>query len=412
MKKKRSNRKINKKKMVILVISIFVIIWLIIGIYVLNHKDTKQSLKQLGYSNEEIIELTSVLKTSSLEILLKEEYHENILNIINEENFIEDNLLKYIQYLNKYKSAKVKDIIFLINNNKENIPYSPDISAIINHKDFKLENLDRYISYYQKYELTTDKTINAVNSNLDKDGIELDDITALFLGKEYYLKRNLDRYKTYYKNYSNLSANEIITRVNSNLDKTFYKDISATDLSKDNLILVNKYYYLSNNYVPSNLVNIGAKYGNGQIKEVAYNAFIEMYNEAAKEGLYLYISSPYRSYSRQSTLYTNYVSNDGKTNADTYSARPGHSEHQTGLAIDLGTSTNHSINAFENSKEFNWTKKNAHRFGFILRYPKGKEYITGYIYEPWHYRYVGKETAKYIYEHNITYEEYYEYFVK
>ncbi len=80
--------------------------------------------------------------------------------------------------------------------------------------------------------------------------------------------------------------------------------------------------------------------------------------------------------------------------------------------MDLGTSSNPNINDFEKSKEFEWMKKNAHKYGFILRYPENKEYITGYMYEPWHYRYVGIEAATYIYEHNITYEEYYEYFIK
>lgn len=410
MTKKR--RKLKKKKALLISVLIFIVIWAIIGIYLLNHKDTEHKLKEVGYNDKEIVELTAILKTNSLEILLKHSYHENILNIINEKNFKEDNLLEYIQYLNKYNNANPKDIVFLINNKLSDTVYSPDISAIINHKDFKLENLKRYFAYYNKYELAADKTINAVNKGLDKDDIELDDITALFLGKEYYLQRNLDRYKSYYNKNNKLDADEIITRVNSNLDKTFYQDISATDTSKGNLMLVNKYYYLSKAYVPSNLVTISSKYGNGQVSEPTYNAFIEMYNAAANDGLYIYISSPYRSYSRQNTLYTNYVSNDGKSNADTYSARPGHSEHQTGLAIDLGTATNHSISSFKHSKEFTWTKKNAHKYGFILRYPEGKEYITGYVYEPWHYRYVGVEIAKYIYDHNITYEEYYEYFLK
>jgi D-alanyl-D-alanine carboxypeptidase len=401
-----------KKKIFGILILIILIISFVLFYYFNNSDTANQKFKKAGYSTNEISQLKKSLKANSLEIILEYEYNENIFNIINENYFIEDNLSEYIKYLNKYKDASPADIVFIINNDKKDIEYSSAISELINHKDFKLENLDRYISYHQKYNLIADKTITAVNKSLDKDDIELDDITALFLGKEYYLQRNLNRYKEYYEKNSKLNIDEIIARVNSNLDKTFYLDISATDMSNGNLILVNKYYHLSNNYVPPNLVTISSTYGSGQISETTYNAFIKMYNAAAKEKLYLYISSPYRSYSRQSSLYTNYVSKDGKTNADTYSARPGHSEHQTGLAIDLGTSSNHSIGAFEKSKEFTWTKNNAHKYGFILRYPKGKEYITGYISEPWHYRYVGIEVATYIYEHNITFEEYYEYFIK
>jgi len=240
----------------------------------------------------------------------------------------------------------------------------------------------------------------------------LDDIAVLFLGKDYYLQRNLTRYKNYYNKNQNLSPDEVIVRVNSNLDKVFYQDINSVDLSKKNLILVNKFFYLQNDYVPDKLVTIGAAYGTGQLQEEVYDAYLRMYNDAKKENLNIYISSAYRSFERQNTLYTQYVSSDGVKNADTYSARAGYSEHQTGLAFDLGISTDHNISNFSKTKEFTWVKNNAHKYGFIMRYPSGKEYITGYMYEPWHYRYVGLDAASYIYEHGITFDEYYEYYVK
>ena len=100
----------------------------------------------------------------------------------------------------------------------------------------------------------------------------------------------------------------------------------------------------------------------------------------------------------------------GSDYAEHCSAKPGHSEHQTGLAVDVEGS-NHDYDDFENSKEFAWMKKNAHLFGFILRYPEGKTTITGFKYEPWHYRYVGKDVAKIIYEENLTLEEYYDKYI-
>ena len=105
------------------------------------------------------------------------------------------------------------------------------------------------------------------------------------------------------------------------------------------------------------------------------------------------------------TLYNNYVARDGKTEADTYSARPGHSEHQTALAIDVYNKTK-SYLEFENTKEFIWMHENAHKYGFIIRFPKGKEHITGYKYEPWHIRYIGVDHATAIYNQQITLEEY------
>ena len=122
-------------------------------------------------------------------------------------------------------------------------------------------------------------------------------------------------------------------------------------------------------------------------------------------GLNLWIASGYRSYATQKRLYNNYVSSDGKEAADTYSARPGYSEHQTGLAFDL----NSVEESFANTDEGKWVKDNCYRYGLIIRYPKGKESITGYIYEPWHLRYVGVKLATKLYNDGdwITLEEYF-----
>ncbi|SHM85198.1 D-alanyl-D-alanine carboxypeptidase [Ruminococcus flavefaciens] len=113
-------------------------------------------------------------------------------------------------------------------------------------------------------------------------------------------------------------------------------------------------------------------------------------------------SSGFRSYATQNTIYNNYVASDGVEVADTYSARPGHSEHQTGLAIDV----NSISNDFIGTPECEWLAKNAHKYGFIIRYPKGKESITGYRYEPWHIRFVGIDTATAIYNSGLCLEEY------
>ncbi len=396
-------KKDNKKNR-ILFLSCFIILWIMVGIYIFNHQTIKDKLKEKGYPINEILEIKSILQEKNLKLLLKYNYHQNIIHIIKEEDFKEENLQKYLDFFFQYKTADNYDIIYLVNHGEENISYNKDIHEILHTKDFKDSNFERYLAFYQEYELNGDYVVMAVNQDLDKEDIPVDDTVLLFLGKKYSLTRNLERYKNYYKTHKELEAEEIIARVNSNLDKTFYKDVLQTDLEKDNLLIVNKFYYLEEDFIPDNLVSIDSKYGRGEIKEEAYQAFLELYEEASKEDLHPYISSPYRSYNRQNQLYTNYSNKDGINKADTYSARPGYSEHQTGLAMDLGTSNNTNINDFENSKEFEWMQKNAHKYGFILRYPKGKEYITGYMYEPWHYRYVGVEAATYIYEHNITYE--------
>jgi D-alanyl-D-alanine carboxypeptidase len=132
-------------------------------------------------------------------------------------------------------------------------------------------------------------------------------------------------------------------------------------------------------------------------------AFNNMQADAQALGLNLYISSGYRSYSYQENLYNNYVYQDGKEAADTYSARPGHSEHQTGLAFDLNTIDD----SFAYTDEGKWVAQNCYKYGLILRYPEGKEKQTGYKYESWHLRYVGKELAEKLYNNGnwITLEE-------
>ena len=170
----------------------------------------------------------------------------------------------------------------------------------------------------------------------------------------------------------------------------------------DDVIVVNKTYSLPSNFAPNNLVTI-----NGYIKVVDYvkNAFNELKSDASSIGLNIYASSGYRSYSDQKYIYNNYVKMDGQEKADTYSARAGYSEHQTGLAIDVNTIDM----TFDNTEESIWLKENCYRYGFIIRYPKNKDSITGYMYEPWHIRYVGKELAKKLYDDGqwITLEEYY-----
>lgn len=172
-------------------------------------------------------------------------------------------------------------------------------------------------------------------------------------------------------------------------------------------ILVNKHNRLSKHYKPYDLIKINKLYAyeSKYLRKEAALAFENLSKCAKEKGYNIIAVSTYRNYFYQEELFNYYVKKMGKNKALKTSAKPGHSEHQTGLAIDV-MGSNHDYNKFEESKEFTWMKENAYKYGFILRYPKGKEYITGFKYEPWHYRYVGKEIAKYIYQNNITLEEY------
>ena len=225
---------------------------------------------------------------------------------------------------------------------------------------------------------------------------------------DYFNKEYLDRYIKYKEKNSNLSDLQIIKNVNMNLDQTKYKDTYKAEKLNTTKILVNKYYYLDENYVPNNLKKISNQYAldNMKMVDIAADAFEKMAKDAKKEGLNIVAMSTYRSYSYQVDLYNRYAKKDGKEAADTYSGRPGFSEHQTGLAVDVYNEKQDYTN-FEKTKEFDWMQKHAYEYGFILRFPKDKEEETGYIYESWHYRYVGYDIAKYIKDNNISYEEYY-----
>ncbi|MGN0606573.1 MAG: D-alanyl-D-alanine carboxypeptidase family protein [Oscillospiraceae bacterium] len=157
------------------------------------------------------------------------------------------------------------------------------------------------------------------------------------------------------------------------------------------ILVANKSYPLPTDYDPG-------------VNEDAKKAFDEMQKAAFAEGLNLYISSGYRSYSTEKTLYDSYVLKDGQQVADTYAERPGYSEHQTGLAFDLNTMDA----AFGETDEGKWLAENCWKYGFIIRYPKGKEAITGYAYQPWHIRYLGPNVASSVYQSQLCLEEFLE----
>lgn len=224
----------------------------------------------------------------------------------------------------------------------------------------------------------------------------------------YYKKEYQKRYLEYQKENPNLSVENIVTYVNIGTDKPYYTNTKKAENLNTNLILVNKYNYLTEDYIPENLEPIDIAYARSgmQLVREAKEAFETLSEDAKKEGKNIIAMSSYRSYDYQVNLYDNYVATDGKEAADTYSARAGYSEHQTGLAVDVYNKVL-PYTSFEETEEFNWMQENAYKYGFILRFPKDKVNITGYQYESWHYRYVGKEAAKYIHDHDLTLEEYY-----
>lgn len=278
-----------------------------------------------------------------------------------------------------------------------------------NSNEFKLKQIG--------YNETEIKDITKLKDNQIKAILKkkYNRLNIKFIRQKYFITNNLDRYIKYYNNHKDDKISHIVSIVNVCADEDYYdKDtVKKTDISKKELMLVNKFNYLDENYAPDDIVKVSMQfaYGDNEIKKEVYEKFRSMYNDAKKEGLYLIITSSYRDYNFQKELWDSYANQKGDEWADSVSARAGYSEHQTGYTLDIVT-YNANMSSFEKTDEFKWLQDNAYKYGFILRYPKDKEDITGYSYESWHYRYVGKDVATKIKKLGITFDEYYAYFIE
>lgn len=194
----------------------------------------------------------------------------------------------------------------------------------------------------------------------------------------------------------------------------FYQAIQPVKNPEDLLVLVNKNYQLDPTYEPSDLTRPNVRTVSGStnpdlyLREEAAHQLEKMFQDALAENVHLIARSGYRSYQTQVALYQRYVRANGVAYTDGISAKPGHSEHQTGLAIDVTSDEvqQELSQQFANTIEGKWLAERAHEYGFIIRYPKNREADTGYRYEPWHLRYVGQEVATLLKERNWIFEEY------
>ena len=298
--------------------------------------------------------------------------------------------------------------------------YSKQISQDCNEK---------YLDNYSKIKYVDHKDLIKNINNLLKVGYSNSDINLIithgtnedviefakrdkvryleeFYTLDYAKIKNYDRYVAL-SDETGDNEDDIVIKVNLDLDKENYVECTqVVDFSTD--MLVNKHRCLNKDFVPDDLVDISSKYTDEKdlkISRIAMNAFIKMYEAAEKEGYQLVINSAYRSYEEQEELVNTYLNSYGQAYVDKYVAKPGFSEHQTGLAFDIGS---RNSRVFANSKEYEWMQENAHKYVFIYRFDKRYEDLTGFRNEAWHYRYVGNEIATYVYEHNnMSLEEYF-----
>ncbi len=234
------------------------------------------------------------------------------------------------------------------------------------------------------------------------------------ISSKYYLNKNFEAYVQYQELHEKEEIDLIIALVNTNAASGWYNKEIDTDITKGDLILVNKFYHLNNEFERDDLVKaqLSYAYADNEAAEKVLLAFKDMKADVEEKlGVRLMINSSYRSYETQEEIYNEFKKVSLKY-ADSYAARPGYSEHQTGLAIDITSLEHPNAKVFSESEEYEWLKNNCYKYGFILRYPENKENITGYSTESWHFRYVGEIAAKKIHDENITFDEYYAYYVE
>lgn len=294
------------------------------------------------------------------------------------------------------------------------------IISIVGIKSYKTYKYHQTYEYKLLEKNYTKEETDLLLKKLDKTRIEKllttekNEKLINILNEKYFLIKNLDKYIAYSDKNPEISLTEVIALVNVHRDQDYYENMEITDTSKGNTMLVNKYNALSKDYEVEDLKIISKTYSYGDNKKLnkeAYDAFISLADDAKKEGYTILIVSSYRTYQDQEDVWKDYKASFGTKKADAYAARAGSSEHETGLAIDVAD-YNDKNDKFEATESFKWMQTNAHKYGYILRYPKDKENITGYSYEAWHYRYVGIDTATKVYNEGITYDEYYEYYLK
>ncbi len=343
--------KVEKRHIIILIIEVIILI--IMFVFYLNYKKGLSAIENSN-PNSNSNQTLDAFKNSSY---FKEEYQNAYQDIKyqNNPNFLEITN----QLLDKNYSADE------INNIFEYLSDS-NINKLLNIPYVSLEN------YYQI-------------SNLDVNSI--------------------DEYNKY-QQANNLSFKDAVTKVNLHLNKEFYTDVKTIEDPSSLTVLVNKYNVLPEDYVPKDLVNVGEY--SYQMREVAAKALEELMAFGKTENIELIPFSTYRSYDYQNDLYNEYLDVDDEDIVNTYSAKPGHSEHQTGLAVDIRSS---SLNDNVTDSDYEWLLLNSYKYGFIIRYPKGKSEITGYMEEPWHLRYIGVEDATKVHELDITYDEYYDLYI-
>lgn len=358
-KKKKRRKKFKLRKEVYFVLA--GVVALLCIIFIPRAIETN-NLKKLGYKSDEI---TAIREQKLARTLLDNEYYSEYLATSIKEGTVNTDYLSLYTVISINGSLNEKD--FLLYNRLLDKGYTED----------QLLNLFKDLYFYEMTPLLV----------FDYQYNEMTYIEDCLSHRDVNSTTHFELSNDYYTEYAN--------------------SIAVPDITNTNM-LVNKTYYLPEDYVPENVTELSNYYAASgrSLAKVAADALAEWCDGGRNVGVIFYATSAYRSYDEQVTIYNNMVTANGQESADALSARPGYSEHQTGLTVDIAA-TNQESEDFQDTNAYLWTSTNSADYGWILRYPDGKECITGYDFEPWHYRYVGQAIATALSESGLTYDEFY-----
>lgn len=380
------------KKKRIIIISIIIIILIISSILIfLNYQEMEVTIK-------EKIEVPLNSKLTNLDNIT------NLKNgqIITDEKTIDTSKIgeQKINISIKNKLGKVKEYHYTVN------VYDDEKPSIIFSKELTIEegqNID-LLKDVKVEDNSQEKITPSVEGNYDIN--EPGKYQLYYVAKDSSDNEAKEEFTLIVKEKKKESSqNDSLS--NPQETKTFTTSKGFKGVIKDGITYIDGYLIVNKTY------SLPSSYGTS-LTSTTKNAFNKMQAAAKLDGINIYIASGFRSYQTQNRLYNNYVARDGKAKADTYSARPGHSEHQSGLAFDICShdldGQDACINSnFDNTDQAKWLAQNAYKYGFILRYPKGKTNETGYKYESWHFRYVGTDLSTKLYNNGdwLTMENYF-----
>lgn len=380
------------KKKKIIIISIIIIILIISSILIfLNYQEMEVTIK-------EKIEVPLNSKLTNLDNITKLKNGQ----IITDEKTIDTSKIgeQKINISIKNKLGKVKEYHYIVN------VYDDEKPSIIFSKELTIEegqNID-LLKDVKVEDNSQEKITPSVEGNYDIN--EPGKYQLYYVAKDSSDNEAKEEFTLIVKEKKKeTTSNDTIS--NPQETKTFTTSKGFKGVIKDGITYIDGYLIVNKTY------SLPSSYGTS-LTSTTKNAFNKMQAAAKLDGINIYIASGFRSYQTQNRLYNNYVARDGKAKADTYSARPGHSEHQSGLAFDICShdldGQDACINSnFDNTDQAKWLAQNAYKYGFILRYPKGKTNETGYKYESWHFRYVGTDLSTKLYNNGdwLTMENYF-----